>query len=287
VIIGLLMAVVSAICYGIGSVLQASAAQTEEDTGGVDARLLARLAKRGPFLAGLALDLIAFVAQFISLRYLAVFVVQAVQAGNLAVTAVVAIPLLGARLARREWAAIGGVCGGLVLLAMAAGSERQEPVKAVIEWSFLAAAGGVLALGLVIGRFRKPWAAVSLGFVAGLGFGIVALCARALTDLSPSSLVTNPAAYGLLAGGFISFLFYATALQRHKVTTVTAAVVIGETVLPALVGVLVLGDGTRPGFVPVAVIGFVISVAGAVLLARFGEPEKEKAAAPREVDTVA
>jgi drug/metabolite transporter (DMT)-like permease len=279
-IIGLLAAALSAICYGIASVLQASSAQIEPDAGGVDARLLARLVQRGPFLAGMVLDLIAFASQFVALRYLAVFVVQAVQAGNLAVTAMVAIPVLGARLAGREWAAIAAVCGGLVLLALAAGSERATPVGIGVRWWLLVSALLMTAAGMIVGRFTARFAPVVLGFVSGLGFGIVALAARVLTNLHVASLIRDPALYALALAGAASFLFYATALQRYAVTTVTAAVIIAETLFPALVGVVVLGDRTRPGFVPVAVAGFVISIAGAILLARFGEPVKVKSPSP-------
>jgi drug/metabolite transporter (DMT)-like permease len=273
-IIGLLAAALSAVCYGVASALQASAAQIEPDAGGVDARLLARLARHGPFVVGLALDLVAFIAQFVALRYLAVFVVQAVQAGNLAVTAVVAVPLLGARLAGREWGAIAAVCGGLVMLAIAAGSERAEPVGTGVRWWLLVAVITMVAVGLAVGRLTARFAPVVLGFVAGLGFGIVALAARVLTDLNFGNLIRDPALYALVIGGVVSFLFYATALQRSAVTTVTAAVIIAETLFPALVGVVVLGDRTRPGFIPVAVTGFVVAIAGAILLARFGEPTK-------------
>ena len=273
-IIGLIAAGLSALCYGIASVLQASAARSEHDTGGVDARLLTRLARKGPFVAGVGLDLVAFAAQFVALRYLAVFVVQAVQASNLAVTAIAAVPLLGARLAGREWAAIVAVCAGLVLLATAAGSERVEPVGSGVRWGLLTAALVIGAVGFLIGRSTAPNAAVVLGFVSGLGFGVVALAARVLTDLHFTHLLRDPALYALGVSGFVSFLLYATALQRNAVTIVTAAVIIGETLLPALVGVLVLGDRTRSGFAPVAVLGFVIAIGGAIFLARFGEPAK-------------
>jgi drug/metabolite transporter (DMT)-like permease len=271
-IIGLIAAALSAVCYGIASVLQAGAARKQEDTGGVDARLLARLAHSGAFIGGVALDVTAFVAQFVALRYLAVFVVQAVQAGNLAVTAIAAIPLLGARLAGREWAAVAAVCAGLVLLAVAAGSERVAPVSEAVNWWLLVASVVVGLLGLVVGQWKARMAPVALGFVAGLGFGVTALGARIITDLNIVSLLTNPAVYALGIGGFTAFLFYTTALQRYGVTTVTAAVIIGETLLPALVGVIVLGDRTRPGFIPVAIVGFVVAIAGAIMLARFGEP---------------
>jgi drug/metabolite transporter (DMT)-like permease len=281
-IIGLIAAALSAICYGLASVLQASAARKQEDVGGVDARLLARLARNGAFVAGLGLDLVAFVAQFVALRYLAVFVVQAVQAGNLAVTAVAAIPLLGVRLAGREWAAIAAVCIGLVLLAIAAGSERVAPVSESVKWWIFVSSLLVAGLGFIVGRWTFRMAPVLLGFVAGLGFGVVALAARVVTDLSITGLLKNPATYALGVGGFTAFLFYTTALQRSGVTTVTAAVIIGETILPAIVGVVVLGDGTRPGFIPVAIGGFVIAIAGAIMLARFGEPAQSVETAPAE-----
>jgi drug/metabolite transporter (DMT)-like permease len=274
VIIGLTAAALSALCYGIATVLQASAAMSEQDQGGVDARLLARLAHHGRFVAGFILDLVAFTAQFIALHYLAVFVVQAVQAGNLAVTAVVAVPLLGASLAGREWAAIAAVCGGLVLLAVAAGAARADPVGTGVRWWLLVAAVATVAAGLVVGRSKARLAPVLLGFVGGLGFGVVALAARVLTDPQIGHLIRDPALYALGIAGAAAFLFYATALQRYAVTTVTAAVIIAETLFPALVGVIVLGDRTRPGFAPVAAVGFVVAITGAILLARFGEPVK-------------
>lgn len=273
-IAGLIAALVSALCYGIASVFQSAAAEAEPDRGGVDARLLARLARRGPFIVGVVLDLVAFGAQFVALRTLQVFVVQAVQAGNLAVTAIVAVPLLGARLRGREWSAIGAVCLGLVLLAFAAGAERADPMGTGTRWGLLAGALLTIAIGMVAGRASGRSAPVLLAFVAGLGFGIVALAARVLTDLTIGHVLRDPALYALALGGVASFLFYATALQRGSVTTVTAAVIVGETLLPAIVGVLVLGDRPRTGYVPQALIGFTIAVAGAIVLARFGEPRQ-------------
>ena len=55
-----------------------------------------------------------------------------------------------------------------------------------------------------------------------------------------------------------------------------------ETLVPSVVGVIVLGDGTRPGLVWLAVLGFVVAIAGALMLARFGElaPEDEARGRP-------
>ncbi len=46
---------------------------------------------------------------------------------------------------------------------------------------------------------------------------------------------------------------------------------IGETVAPALVGLLMLGDRPRPGWAWVAALGFVLAVAGALSLSRHGD----------------
>lgn len=64
-------------------------------------------------------------------------------------------------------------------------------------------------------------------------------------------------------------------------TTATAGLVIGETIGPALVGVIWLGDRTREGLAWLAVLGFAVAVAGALALARFGEaPVEEPAKEP-------
>jgi hypothetical protein len=100
---------------------------------------------------------------------------------------------------------------------------------------------------------------------------VVEVAVRLIDDVSPSALFTNPATYALLLGGGSAFLLLTSALQRGSVTTATAGMVIGETVGPALVGVVWLGDRTREGLEWLAVAGFVVAVAGALALARFGE----------------
>jgi drug/metabolite transporter (DMT)-like permease len=268
---GLLGALLSAVCYGVASVLQARAVKASPPGAGVDPRLLLRLLRRVPFVGGLVLDVAGFVAQFAALRVAPVFLVQAAQSAGLAVTAVVAIAVLRVRLGVREWLAVVAVCGGLAMLGFSAGLEGAVVTGTGFR---LALVGSVILLGLVgfaVGRGSGPTGSAVLGLVAGLGFGVVALAARALPSLSPGHLVRDPALYALVLGGLVAFLFYATGLQRGGVTVVTAAVVVGETLVPAAVGVVVFGDHTRAGMVPVAVGGFVVALAGAFGLTRFGQ----------------
>jgi drug/metabolite transporter (DMT)-like permease len=270
---GLLAALASAVCYGVGSVLQAVAARRTPASSQVDPRVLVRVLRQVPFLAGLVLDGLGFGFQFVALRFLPIFVVQAALASSLAVTAVVAVPVLGLRLARRQWGAVGGVCVGLALLGLSAGAENPRPAHLAFHLALLPCVLLLALIGVVANRFTDPARAVLLGLVAGLAFGVVAVAARSIERVDVAGLLRDPASYALIGAGVVAFLFYTIGLQRASVTTVTAALVIGETVLPAIVGVLVFGDGTRAGFLPVAVAGFVLAVAGSLLLARFGDLE--------------
>jgi drug/metabolite transporter (DMT)-like permease len=272
----------AAVCFGTATVWQAMAARAAADAGdGGDAALLLRALRQWRYLAGLALDGVGFLLQVAALRSVPIYAVGAALASSLAVTAVVASRLLRVRLSRVEWSAVGVVCAGLAMLGLASGTEGDTGGSTELRWSMLAAAVAVLGLGAVGGRLTGRGRALILGLGAGLGFGVVEVSVRLIDTLALPDLLTNPAAYALLLGGAAAFLLLTSALQRGSVTTATAGMVIGETVGPATIGVLCLGDRTREGFAWLAVLGFVVAVAGALLLARFGEapePVEEKVA---------
>lgn len=263
----------SAVCFGTASVLQAVAARaTAPGTGsGVDPALLLRAVRQWRYVAGLALDGLGFLLQIVALRSLPIYAVGAALAASLAVTAVVAARLLGVRLSGTEWGAVGVVSAGLAMLGLASGAEGDETGPTALRYVMLAVAVAVLLLGAAAGRLPDRGRALALGLGAGCGFGVVEVTVRLIDDLSPGALLTNPAAYALLVGGGAAFLLLTSALQRGSVTAATAGMVIGETIGPALVGVVWLGDRTREGLGWLAILGFAVAVAGALALARFGE----------------
>ncbi|MFJ4966181.1 hypothetical protein ACIP6P_27655 [Streptomyces sp. NPDC088729] len=264
----------ASVCFGTASVLEAVAARAAARPGpaaGVDPALLLRALRQWRYVAGLALDGLGFVLQIVALRSLPIYTVSAALASSLAVTAVVAARLMSVRLSGTEWAAVGVVCAGLGMLALSSGAEGHDPGPAWLPWAMPAAALGVLLVGAVAGRLPGRRRAAALGLGSGFGFGVVEVSVRLIDDPAPVALVTDPAAYGLLLGGGAAFLLLTSALQRGSVTTATAGMVLGETVGPALVGVVWLGDGTRAGLDWLAVTGFAVAVAGSLALARFGE----------------
>jgi drug/metabolite transporter (DMT)-like permease len=278
----LVAALLSALCYGVAAVMQAVAVRSAsrrsariEDgdpaAARVDPGLLVRLLGQWRFLASLCIDIVGFLAQLVALRRLPLFAVQAVIASNLAVTAVFAAWLIKVKLSWREWLAVAGVVVGVGLLGSSAGAQGASTVGAAFEIALMVAVAGVGVAGVAAARLPGRARTPALGATAGLGYAVLAVSARILPGFSPGQLVRSPAAYTLVAAGIVSFLMYATALEGGSVTVATAAVVLAETVPPAVVGVLFLGDSTRHGLAGLAVAGFVLAVACAVALARFGE----------------
>ncbi|MEW2398658.1 DMT family transporter [Streptomyces sp. NPDC046862] len=261
----------AAVCFGTATVWQAMATREVSADGGSDATLLLRAVRQWRYVAGLALDGLGFLLQIAALRSIPIYAVGAALASSLAVTAVVAARLLRVRLSGVEWGAVAVVCVGLAMLGLASGTEGNRGGSTELKYAMLGTAVGVSLLGAVGGRLAGRGRALLLGLGAGFGFGVVEVAVRLIDGLTPKALLTNPATYALLIGAGAAFVLLTSALQRGSVTTATAGMVIGETIGPATVGVVWLGDRTREGLTWLAVLGFAVAVAGTLLLARFGE----------------
>jgi drug/metabolite transporter (DMT)-like permease len=276
VLIGLLLALGCSVCYGTATVLQAVATRSVDagsGESGVDAALLLRALRQWRYLVGLGLDGLGFLLQVAALRLVPIYVVAAALAASLAVTAIVAVWMLSVRLTPVEWVAVGVVCAGLAMLGLAAGPEGSQRGPAGLGWALLVVVAVVFVAGAAAGRLGDRSRALVLGLGAGGGFGVVEIAVRLIDPIDPTkaAFYTNPAVYAVIAGGAAGFLLLTSALSRGSVTTAVAGMVVGETVGPALVGVAWLGDRTRQGLSWMVVAGFVIAVAGALALSRFGE----------------
>ncbi len=292
-LVSLAAALAAALCYGMAAVMQAIAVRASshrpapdrgqpaggQPAGGVDPGLIIRMLRQWPFLASLGIDIVGFICQLIALRRLPLFEVQAIIAGNLAVTAVFASWLMHTVLTAREWLAVLAVVLGVGMLGSSAGGEGAAAVGVDFHLALMAALAAVALAGLAAARLPGTVRTPLLGAIAGLGYGIVAVCARILPGFTPHQLLRSPAAYTLAAAGIISFLLYASALESGSVTVATAAVILVETIPPAIVGVLLLGDATRPGRAGLAVAGFALALVSAIALARFGEASGHEPAA--------
>lgn len=270
--LGLLCALFSAVCYGTAAALQAMAARAaRDDRRGVDPRLLLRMLRQWRFLGSLGLDWVGFAAQAVALRTLPLFVVQSAQAASIAVTAVCAARWFRLTLTRTEWTSVAAVCAGLAMLGSSARSQGAGHAGPAFHYGLLVAAVLLVAGGVLAGHLSDQARTVTLGLAAGLLFGVLGMAVRVLPGLAIGTLLRDPATYAVVIAGVTGGWLYASAMQRGSVVAATAVVLLGETVPPAVIGLLLLGDHARPGWLPAAGMGFAVALAGALLLARFGE----------------
>lgn len=264
--VGLLSAVLAALAFGIASILQAIGARGEPVSDGIDLWLLFRMLRHPVFLLSIALSVTGFGLHLVALRDLPLFAVQPIIASSVAVTAVVQAVTGHEPLSGRGWWLVLAVCVGLALVTVAAVPGSAVGTSTAQRALLLVAVALLAAVSWPAGRLHGARGSSLLGLLSGLGFAVVAVSGRAFPSLAPTSLIRDPATLALVCGGGLAFLLYSTALQRGTVITATAAMVVGNTVAPVLVGVLALGDRIRPGWGPAAVVGLVLAGTAVVLL---------------------
>jgi drug/metabolite transporter (DMT)-like permease len=268
VLVGLIGAAAAAIAYGTATVLQAIGVQRMAAVP-AGATLWGRVAAGRLYALGLILDLLGFLASVASLRTLPLFLVESAVASSVAVTAVLAVLVLNLRLRHSEITALAVIGVGLVLLAVSAEPGPAHHAGTVAGWVLLGSVA-LVALVLLIGLrdANFPRASVILATAAGAGYGLVGIAARTLAVRDPWwRTAADPVVWALLAQGGLAVIAFGFALHRGRVTTVAAITMVVETVFPAIVGLVFLGDAVRPHLAPIAVIGFLATLAGSIALA--------------------
>jgi drug/metabolite transporter (DMT)-like permease len=259
--LGLTAALVAALLFGIGAVVQAHAVRRMEAPA-VDLAGFVVSSVRDPWTMGVvAAYLVGFALHAVAIWLLPLYLAQAAVAMSLPVTAV-ASTVLHERLTPVHWWAVGAVTVGLVLLS--AGSGR--PGTLVAHWSFAL----LLWLGAAVVGLAG-WRGVglgggALGTLSGLAYAGSAIAVRGVGTPVDPAIVVSAAAVGVY--GLLGFWLYSVGLERAPVSSTTAPLIVSETFVPALVGVLLLGDGVRTGWWPAVVAGLLLSTAGAIWLSR-------------------
>lgn len=259
--LGLSAAVLAAALFGVAAVLQAYGVRTEAAPIDSLREFVTAAVRNRAIMLVVAAYLAGFVLHAVSIWYLPLYLAQAAVALSLPITALSAARLRE-RLGRADWAAVGAIVLGLVLVSLGAGDPgpgRSSPAFAVALWVGVA----VLALAGFSGRVVSAGA---LGTVAGLGYAGSAIAVRGVTW--PLDVPVVAAALAVPAYGLLAFWLYSLALNKSAVANSSAPLVVGQTLVPAIVGIWLLGDAVREGWVAAVVVGMAFAVAGAVLLSR-------------------
>lgn len=231
------------------------------------------------FIAGMALDVIGFAGSVVSARLIPLFLSQTIISANLVVTAVLGVAVLGLRLRGRDWTAIGTVMVSLCVLAFGAGQAGTASVPG-LHWALMLVAMLIAALGVVLIRLLGARAAVAAGLVSGVLYGVMAIAVRVVDGVDPLKLpvlLMDPAFWAIAIAGAGGFYLFTVALQLGSVNGAVAALVVGETVVPGIVGVTLLGDTAQRGMGWLVALGFCTAVGGAVAVAIFGAADHAEA----------
>ncbi len=262
-VLGLAAALVAAAANAGAALLEAMATRRATHAAGVVTSPL--------YLGGLLLDILGWVLTVLALRYMPIVAVQAIVSGQVAITVVASHWVFDTPLRRVDLLAAGANIVGLGLLVGSA-ETRDLPHSGL---------GGTIALLVVlvvlavvgISTALRSRRSVPIAFLAGLSFGGTAVAVR-LVDLDGPvgevvrTVISDPVAWSLLGYAALGLGLYTVALSRGAVGPVVAVLAVTETLAPGLLGLILLGDGIRSGWVVPFVVGLVLALGGVVVLAR-------------------
>lgn len=270
----IVLALVAALLFALGTVLQQKAG-LDEPTEGDASGLLLQMAKRPVWLAGIAADALGFVCQAIALTIGRLAVVQPL----LVASVVFALPL-GARLTHQKVRGLDIGAAVVVTVALAlflivadpTGGRDDAPFG---EW--MVALGICLAVSAVLVLAARPLGpakkAALLGAAAGIGFGVSAALTKTVGDQfteSPFEIFVHWHVYALCAVGYASLTVSQLSLQTGRLAPAIATAMAFDPITSVVFGVTLLQESlhTSTAGSVAACASLVAAVGGLAVLAR-------------------
>ncbi|MBX5440044.1 MAG: DMT family transporter [Solirubrobacteraceae bacterium] len=280
------LAVVAALFFALGTVLQQKAG-LDEPVEGSSAGLLLQMVRRPMWLAGIAADGLGFAAQFVALAVGRVAVVQPL----LVLSVVFALPL-GARLTSQRvtrldiGAAIVVTLGLVAFLAIADphGGRDDAPVG---DWLVTGLVCAAVIVPLVVASRRLAGAAAraaTLGACTGILFGLSAALTSVVGHRFDDGILevfTGWPLYALLVVGYASMTFSQLSLQTGALAPAVATQMTLDPVTSLVLAVTLLQESLDSSALDLVatVVALGLVLAGVAVLAR-SQQEAEAQAAP-------
>jgi drug/metabolite transporter (DMT)-like permease len=284
----IVLALVAALLFALGTVLQQKAG-IDEPSDGASTSLLLRMARRPVWLAGIAADAGGFLAQAAALGVGRLAVVQ-----PLLVCAVVfALPLgarlTGQRVRRLDVAAACLVVVSLVVFLAAASPSGGRENAPLGDWLLAGGACAAVCAPLVaLGqRGPAPRRAALLGVATGVLFALSAALTKSVVDElggGPLEVITGWHLYALAAVGYASMTLNQLALNTGALAPAIASSNSLDPIVSIVLGVTLFDEVLNSSAPEVAatVVSILAAVAGMVILAR---SQSEAQSAPAAVST--
>jgi len=262
------LALGSALCYAVATVLQQRGAQLTAAKVSLHPRLLPELLKLPAWRAGIVANLAAYGLQFLALRRGSLVLVQPLLVSGLLLALLLGELVSPGALRRRDLLAAAEIAVGLSLFLVAASPDRGSVTATSAAWARLAIAVGLAVVGLVwaASRFRDRRRASLLAVAAGVLFAVTAALTKATGDVVGAGLhdlLTRWPPYAVVAVGLAAVVLVQGAYQAGPLTSSLPFLSVVEPTVGVAIGVLLFHEH-------VAVQGWALAseAAGVVLVMR-------------------
>ncbi|MDX6625691.1 MAG: hypothetical protein QOE56_680 [Solirubrobacterales bacterium] len=272
VALGLVAAAAASVAFNVGIVLQAADARREPAAEGLRLSLLAHLARRRRWIAGLLLGAVGFGLQVVALSLAPFVVVQPVLAAGLLLMLYLGVKMLGERVGWPEVAGVLGITAGIGLLAWG----QPAGIETVSSQAALLSVMGAMVLVSVIpfalrGRGRLDSATFVI-VASALAYGAGNIATKLVSDGidTGSWLLVGIWLATALATGVVALTTEMTALQRRPATFVVPVSFAIQTFLPIALEPIYLTErwgSAALGGAPL-ITGLVLIAVGAVAVAK-------------------
>ncbi len=276
-----LLAICAAILYSLAAFVQHREAQKAPATAALRLSLLSRLAKRPIWILGVALDLLAFLAQFLALKGGSLLLVQPILAFGLTSTLVLEA-VFGARKGFGRVAALSFLSAAALAAFLLTTDISSTSAIPSVRWGVaigVLAVGGFFAFKWLFGDLQGRARGVAMGLSVGLLHGAATFVIKAAAnsvsvDGLLGSLDSWPV-YGLVAVGAIDLILTQSAFQSAPLSVTMPLITILEPTVAMLMGVAILHESVSSRFggvflavnlAAMALIALVISVAASRLV---------------------
>ena len=250
--VSVLFALLTALCNGTASVLQRMAASTAPANTALHLSLFSYLIRRKVWLAGIGMVIVAAVFQAIALATGPIALVQPIFIIELPFTLLVASRVIGRKLSRLTWGAVGLVTVGLGAgLAIAAPSGGTTDVSARVWITALIVTGGFEAVVITFGvRAKGNVRAAAFGLAAACGYSLTAALLKsavAALSLSVVAFFESWQLYGTAVAGVGALFLLQNALQAGSLVAVQPPLTLGDALISVSFGVTVFNENVRTG----------------------------------------
>ncbi len=279
---GTVLALVAALLFGIGSVLQHEGAARSAPRGRLEMRLMIR---QRVWLVGQAATVAGTGAQVVALGLAPVAIVQPLLAGALVVALAVRAVRSGHLPARGEQIGAVLTVGGLGVFVVAARPTPAVPGEVPPGWATVAAVVAItVAVALVARLGAGSSAALACGVAGGVAAGLAAVLISAafgvVDSTGAASALGRPELWGAAVAAVVSQVGAQQAYARGSLSWSLPALVVLDPLAAVPAARLLLGEHLEPGHAAVWGPAGLIAVLGILLLTRAQDAQPPAGAAP-------